>query len=92
MLADHGSPIEPVQHGARADNRACGATGEDQLSRLAPENSSRRTLFSIGMIGRRQQQQSSATKFFEDCFPKQLFLAGMLPCSSVSGEGYRDLH
>jgi len=39
MLADHGSPIEPVQHGARADNRACGETGEDQLSRLASENS-----------------------------------------------------
>ena len=38
MLADHGSPIEPVQPAARAGDRARGDGGEDQLPRLASEH------------------------------------------------------
>jgi hypothetical protein len=31
MLADHGNAIEPVQQAARAEDRARGDNGEDQL-------------------------------------------------------------
>lgn len=41
MLADHGKALEPVQLVARAEDRARGDNGEDQLpALLAPEDGS----------------------------------------------------
>jgi hypothetical protein len=38
VLAGHGSPIEPVPRAARAEDRAGGVDGADQLYPLASEH------------------------------------------------------
>ena len=68
MLADHGKALEPVQLVARAEDRARGDNGEDQLpALLAPEDGSctiSRVYFSIGILVSRQRRKFCSDRIF----------------------------